>query len=288
MTVTRAEPTGKISRRLRDLCEPIASSVYFVPEAQDEYKKLGLDYMTSYFISRGACLGHPSAEVITAAFGVFNPKIVETAVSKGWSITDPPSILRARLDGQVAALRRILGDADPSRIVEILRPAMESLPCAGRALFAGLRSLDFPEDPLGQLWRVCDYVREHRGDGHIAAWVAADCDPIEIGLLTELLWGMQSKSYIRTRGWSDDELDSGIERLERKGYLRDGALTDEGREYRAAIERATDVAESGVVVAVGDDVDELLMLLGPLTRAVLEAKAYPTDPGQIMNRDWQS
>ena len=41
----------KISRRLRDLCEPIAGSVYFVPEAQEQYRALGLEsYTDSYFI----------------------------------------------------------------------------------------------------------------------------------------------------------------------------------------------------------------------------------------------
>ena len=50
----------------------------------------------------------------------------------------------------VAGLRRIL-DTDVSRIVDILRPAMEQQSYAGRALFAGLRSLPFPADPLGQL-----------------------------------------------------------------------------------------------------------------------------------------
>src|SRR5439155_12197274 len=85
----------KVSRRLRDLCEPIAGCVYFVPEALDGYKKLGLaTYMEGYFPSRGACLGKPSGEVVTAAFGVFNPAIVIPAVDAGWSKTDPETILR--------------------------------------------------------------------------------------------------------------------------------------------------------------------------------------------------
>jgi hypothetical protein len=281
-----ADRVRKVSRRLRDLCEPIAGSVYFVPEAQERYKTLGLErYADSYFVSRGACLGNPSAELIVAAFGVFNPAIVFPAVEVGWKATDPETILGARLQGAIAGLRRILGEADVRRIVDILHPAMESQSCAGRALYAGLRSLPFPDDPIGQLFRVCDYVREHRGDGHIAAWVAADCDPIEITLLTELLWGLELERYVYTRGWSKDEIGAAIARLEDKGFIRDRAFTDEGRAYRRAIESATDTAETGVVTALGGDADELFGLLEPLQRAVLDAKAYPADPSKTMSNE---
>jgi helix-turn-helix protein len=279
------ERVRAVSRRLRDLCEPIAGAVYFVPEAREAYKALGLDdYAQGYFTSRSACLGRPSGEVVTAAFGVFNPAIVIPAVTQGWTKTDPSGVLDARSDGITQALRRILGEADPSRIVQILRGVMESVDYAGRTLFSGLRSLPFPTDPFTQLWRVCDYVRERRGDGHIAAWVAAGCDPVEISLLTELLWGLELGTYIYTRGWSKEEIEAGIVRLTEKGYVRDGAFTDEGRAYRRAIESATDAMEA-VVVARLDDPDELFLLLEPLQKAVLEAKAYPVDPRAMMNRD---
>jgi hypothetical protein len=275
----------EISRRLRDLCEPIAGSVYFVREAQDAYKELGLpDYAASYFPSRGACLGHPSGPLICAAFGVFNPDIVLPAVERGWSITDPASILAARERGATQGLVRMLGDAETSVAVKILREVMESVDLAGRPLFAGLLSLPFPDDPIAQLWRVCDYVRERRGDGHVAAWVSAGCDPVEISLLTELAWGLQLRTYVFTRGWTAEEVEAGIERLKEKGYLNaDDTLTDAGRDYRRSIEAATDIGEKVVVDALADRADELFALLEPMQRAVLDAKGYPIDPGTTMN-----
>jgi hypothetical protein len=283
--VSDPERVRSVSRRLRDLCEPIAGSVYFVPEAQEAYGEAGFEnYAQSYFCTRGACLGHPTGEVVAAAFGVFNPAIVIPAVTSGWQRTDPARALEARARGATAGLRRILGEADPSPVVRILRGVMESVGYAGRPLFAGLRSLPFPGDPLTQLWRVCDYVRERRGDGHIAAWTSAGCDPVEIGLLTELYWGLELKTYIRTRGWTPEEIDAGVARLEEKGYISGGALTDEGRAYRRAIETATDNMESDVVSMI-DDPDELFGLLEPLQRAVLEAKGYPIDPARTMGAD---
>lgn len=274
------------SRRLRDLAEPIAGSVYFAPEAFAAYQELGLsDYAQGYFCSRGACLGRPSGEVVTAAFGVFNPAIVHPAVEGGWSKTDPETILDARQRGATQALWRMLGGVDPAPAVEILRRTMETQPAAGRPLFSGLRSLPFPEDPLAALWRACDLVREHRGDGHVAAWVGAGCDPVEISLLTELFWGLELGTYIYTRGWTQDDIEAGIERLENKGYISDAQLTDDGRSYRRGIEAATDAMESGVVGALGADADELFTLLEPWTRAVLDAKGYPVDPAATMGRD---
>ena len=276
----------KTSRRLRDLCEPIAGSVYFVPEVQDRYKALGLtSYADSYFISRGAALGHPSGEVITAAFGVFNPEIVLPAVATGWSKTDIPTILKARQEGVTEALHRILGEGDPSGVVAILRPIMESVDFAGRMLFAGLRSLPFPDDPITQLWRVCDYVRERRGDGHIAAWISAGCDAVEISLLTELFWGLPIATYTFTRGWTQEQVDAGIARLEAKGYVADKQFTDAGRDYRRAIEAATDALEADIVEALGERSDELFALLEPLQQAVLDAKGYPVNPAATMSAD---
>ncbi len=279
------EDVRRISRRLRDLCEPIAGSVYFAPEAVSRYEELGLDYAAGYFCSRGGCLGRAPGEVITAAFGVFNPAIVLPAVERGWAATDPETVLQARLDGATAALRRMLGDVDPSFAVKTLRPVLESAEYAGRMLFSGLRSLAFPDDPVGQLWRVCDYVREHRGDGHIAAWVSHGVDPVEVTLLTELFWGMPLGSYVQTRGWPAEEVEPAIARLEEKGYIRDRAFTDEGRAFRRAIEAATDAMEADVVHALGDEVEDLFAILEPWTKAVLDAGGYPVDPSQTMGRD---
>jgi hypothetical protein len=273
-----------VSRRLRDLAEPIAANVYFAPEAQEAYAALGLDYPTGYFCSRGACMGQVPGEVVAAAFGVFNPEVVIPLVEAGWKKTDAATILDARHRGAIAALHRQLGNADTSRAVAILRPVMEGSDYAGRMLFSGLRSLPFPGDPLGALWRVCDLVREHRGDGHIAAWVGAGCDPVEIGLLTELYWGLQPGTYIRSRAWSKEQIDAALDRLQDKGLVRDGAFTDEGRAFRRDIERATDAMEQSVVRPLGDRADELLSILEPWTKAIIDQGGYPVDPSRIMSQ----
>jgi hypothetical protein len=74
-------------------------------------------------------------------------------------------------------------------------------------------SLGLPGDPLGDAWRLADMLREYRGDAHTSAWTAAGFDATEIGLLTELYWGLPMRTYIRTRAWSDADLDAAEDRL---------------------------------------------------------------------------
>ena len=105
----QVDSVRRVSRRLRDLVEPLAANVYFAPEARAAYQHLGIeDYGAGYFTSRGACLGHVPGHVVAAAFGVFNPDVVVPAVAEGWSKTDVGSILAAREQGAVASLERIL------------------------------------------------------------------------------------------------------------------------------------------------------------------------------------
>jgi hypothetical protein len=279
-----------VSRRLWDLLEPLASSVYFSAECHSNYAKLGFDtgFGPSYFCSRAACMGQVPGEVVAATFGVFNPAIVIPAVTDGWSKTDAPSILAARLDGQRTALTRMLGDtADADRMkraTELMLRAGDAAPVAGRSLFAGLRSLGQPGDPIGDLWRSADVLREHRGDSHILAWTAMHLSAVEIGLLTELWWHQQVGGYIRSRGWSSEEIAAGIASLRERGLLdtaEQPQFTPAGEQLRAVVEEMTDGGETEVVAALGDDAEELLELLAPWTNAVLEAKGYPRDPAAL-------
>jgi hypothetical protein len=278
-----ADVVRRVSRRLRDLVEPLAANVYFAPEAQARYKALGLGYGQSYFISRGACMGQVPGEVIASAFGVFNPVMVKAMVDEGWSQTDASTILEARQGGAVESLRRILGDAPDGmeRATELLRGAGDAAFGETRALYNGLRSLGWPGDPVGNLWRAADLVREHRGDSHNCAFVAHGASAVDIGLLTELWWRMPINTYIRTRGWSEEQIQAGIANLEAKGYIKGGELTPEGEAYRGAIESATDEGERSIVEALGENADELFAILEPWAKEIVSTGGYPSDPSQL-------
>jgi hypothetical protein len=277
------------ARALAGALEPVAGQVYFAPECHEGYVALGFGGSPgsfagvaapdgpAYFCSRGSVMGRVPGEVMAAAFAVFNPAVVVPAVAHGWSLTDAATICAARTAGATAQLRRILGD-DPGgldRATALLGRAVEPLRPEGRPLFAGLRSLGLPGDPVGDAWRLADMLREYRGDAHVAAWTSAGFDGTEIGLLTEAYWGLPLRTYIRTRAWSHAELDAAEERLVARGLLADGTLTDEGRRAREAVERVTDAACRPVIDALGEDVDELVGVLRAWGSAIRDAHGYP-------------
>jgi hypothetical protein len=283
--VINDERVRSVSRRLRDLIEPLAANVYFAPEALEAYKGLGLSYIPGYFRSRSVCMGDVPGEVVVSAFGVFNPAIVLPAVAEGRraSVED---MLTARQRGAIAGLTRIL-DGVPDgvdRATALMRSAGDACTTEGHPIYAGLRSLGFPGDPMGDLWRAADLLREHRGDSHVLAWVSHGVDPVEITLLTELWWRLPLNSYVATRGWAPEEIDAAIGRLRDRGLVDGEAFTDAGKQLRASIEEATDRQEGAVVAALGDDADELLGLLEPWADAVLASGGYPTDPRQLTRR----
>jgi hypothetical protein len=291
------ETVGRRARRLAAAIEPVAGQVYFSPECHRGYEALGfgpspattmndvhLPDSPAYFTSRGSVMGQVPGDVVAAAFAVFNPAVVVPAVTHGWTLTDARTICDARTSGAIAQLARILGDAPEgaARADELLARAERGLRPEGRPLYAGQRSLPLPGWPLGDVWRRADRLREFRGDAHTASWTSAGFDATEIGLLTELYWGLPMRSYIRTRAWSDDQLDEAAGRLRGRGLLEGDAFTDAGRSAREDVERATDQQCRPIVEALGDDFDELIAILRPWGTAIRDAGGYlPTGPHEL-------
>ncbi len=270
--------------------EPVAGQVYFSPECHAAYAALGFSPSpgalpngvqfpdgAAYFTSRGSVMGQVPGEVVAAAFAVFNPEAVVPAVQFGWSKVDAPTICAARTEGAVGQLVRILGPVPDglAEATELLARAVQPLRPAGKPLFAGLRSLGLPGDPMGDMWRLADELREYRGDAHTAAWTSAGLDATEVGLLTELYWGLPLRTYVRTRAWSDEQLTAAEERLSARGLIADGALTPDGRALRESIEVGTDAQCEAVLDALGDGFDTLLARLLPWGRAIRDAGGYP-------------
>ena len=277
----RDEEVRAKARKLRDLVEVVAASVYFLPEAHAAYAELGLpDFGPPYFASRGACMGQVPGEVVTAAFGVFNPVTVIPAVDEAWSKTDRDTILAAREKGAVDGLTRLLGPAPDglARATEVLTRAGLEATGEGRGLYSGLLSLGFPGTPMGDFWRAADLVREHRGDSHIIAWVSHGLDPIQANLSTELWWHLPLRSYVRTRGWSEQQIDAAVDDLRDRGLMEGDEFTEQGEALRADIELCTDLQERSIVKTLADDFEELCMILTPMKDKLVAGGAYPVDP----------
>ena len=231
----------------------------------------------AYFTSRGSVMGQVPGEVVAAAFGVFNPAVVIPAVTYGWSITDAKTMCAARDEGAIAQLHRVLGSSPDGaeRALELLHDAVAPLRPEGRPLYSGLRALPIPTSLMGAVWRLGDMLREYRGDCHTAAWISAGYTACEIGIVSELYWGLPIKSYSKTRGWTDIDYAEAITRLEDDGIIENGMLTARGRDARENIEHATDMQCRPIIDALGDNISELIDILRPWGHEIRLAKGYP-------------
>ncbi len=210
------------ARRLRDAVEPIATQGWWSRPAGEGLTALGVDFFPGYVWGRAAALGTPTAAVVAATFGVFEPGMIAAAYEAGLASATRDDILAARSAGGAASVDAIAGADECAAIADPLLRALDGLDGLGRPLFSALRSLPVPSSPGGRLWRAAELVREHRGDGHLAALVAAGLDAVEANVLTERWLGFGLGEYSATRGF-------GTERVGGRREPPAGAWLDAGR-----------------------------------------------------------
>ena len=270
-----------LARRMWLRFEPYHATVYFAPETAAEYTAAGLKGgWMGYFASRSAALGPVGAGPVTAMFFNFAPAMVRRALPDAWTFSTPARVREARLTVADAALRRLLGDlvGDPAveQAAELATAAVDGAAEAGRPLFAAHAELDVPDDAHLRLWHAVTCLREHRGDGHLAALVAGELDGCEANVVA-VAAGLAPAEQRTRRGWTEEEWAEAEQRLSHRGLLgADGRLTPGGTMARDAIEAQTDALAAQPYVALGDDrCARLLDALEPIARRLDDAGAMP-------------
>lgn len=266
-----ADDPLRLARLMWQHIEPVHAVTYFHPRSRAAYQAVGLrGYWRGYFAGRAAPLGAVTAAPVVAAFFGFAPHMVERALPSVWQLASPEQALRARLTGAVQALAELVRDQPESPVMEaaeLLEAAVDLLDHAGRVLGAANAALPRNEQPLARLWQAATTLREHRGDGHVAALVAAGLDPVET-----LAWRATvdlPPEMVTGRGWTEDQWRAATARLVERGWLNpDGAPTARGRVEFQAIEEATDRAAARPWQALGSaNTHRLRRLLAPITAA---------------------
>ena len=270
------------ARRMWPAFETYHAHVYFVPEAAEAYRRLGLKGgWMGYFASRSAALGAASPELVTAVFFNFHPAMVARALPDAWALASPEDVVAARLQTADVGLRRLIpehiGSPGEGEAAALAREAAEAPALAGRPLFAALRALPWPDQPHLVLWHACTLLREHRGDGHVAALTAAGLDGCEAHVTLTATGSVPRETLQVNRKWSDEEWAAAEERLRARGWLdAAGKLTDAGRAGRAEVEARTDELAEEPWRALGPErTERLLELLTPLARAINAAGGVP-------------
>ena len=182
------------------------------------------------------------------------------------------------------SLRRLLGEqvvgsAELAEAAELAREAAETCSPEGRPLFAAHAELDWPAAPHLRLWHAITLLREHRGDGHLAALVGAGLSGIDaIVSHTATGRGFLESAAKAMRGWSDQEWADSVGRLQDRGVLDPAGtgLTEQGLALRARLEAATDEMAAAPWQRLGADRARRLTETGKsLSRLVIAAGAFP-------------
>jgi hypothetical protein len=263
---------GRVARRLFDLTEPICLVNFFSPEPNDAMAALGFgNYWDGYFAGRAAPLGRVPAEVVHAAFYNFAEGEVARHIPKVWDATTPEAAHAARERGCVAALRRTLGDLVETpglaRAADVLAKAATSAPTHGRVMYAGLRALAVPEEPVARLWHSANMLREHRGDGHIVALMSEQISGTEAHVLSALDMNVYpAESFGRIHHLPAARLTDVMRGLRDRRLLdASGRFTAAGRATKDRIESLTDaLAEAPYRGLESFELEELIGLLEPI------------------------
>ncbi|GAA4815011.1 hypothetical protein GCM10023200_60350 [Actinomycetospora chlora] len=265
------------ARRMFELLEPICLVTFFAEECNDELAALGhRTYWDGYFASRAASLGRVPAEVVDAAFYSFADGEVARHIPSAWDTAPPEASFAARERGSAASVRRLLGDelaGSPglARAADLVTKAARSAPTAGRVMFAGMRSMPVPADPVARLWHSATTLREHRGDGHIAALVTEGIGGTEAHILSAIDMDIHPpESFGRVHHLPAARLEAVMTGLRRRGLVdADGRFTEAGRATKERIEDLTDELAAPPFDALSAaELDELVAVLEPLTAAL--------------------
>ena len=262
-----------------ELVEPIGLIPYSADEPNEAMFALGFsNYWDTYFAGRAAPLGVVPAEVVDALFYNFAPGEVARHIPKVWRTTTPEAAIAARQRGCTNALRRILGEqiGTPafSRAVELLLKAATSAPLEGRPMYAALRALPIPEDEVTCLFHAASLLREHRGDGHIAALMIEGVGGLEAHALLALDMGMPAAKFGRIHHLPAPQIDAVIDGMRGRGLIgEDGWLSEHGRAVKQRVEAFTDdLAAKPYEALASGELDELVAALDPLAKLVVAAQ----------------
>ncbi|MEU9303767.1 hypothetical protein [Streptomyces sp. NPDC048269] len=283
MTYSGAHGLGTV-RQLWQLLEPVHALVYFAPESYEE--ATGLGYATDerwplYFAFRAAPLGPAGADLVSALFYTFSPSMVRRYVAHSWQPAPPARVLAGRAAATERALQALLGERtaspDLAEAARLARRAAEAADTAGRPLAAANAALPWPEAPHAVLWHAATILREHRGDGHIAALQAHHLDPVE-SLVLHSGAGAAPAEAFANREWPGDEWSAARDRLVAGGLLaEDGTATPAGLALRTAVEKLTDeLAAAPWSALTPQEVARLAELLLPPVLDIVGAGLLPT------------
>lgn len=133
-------------------------------------------------------------------------------------------------------------------------------------MYAALRAIPIPDDVVARFFHAGALLREHRGDGHIAALMIEGVGGLEAHVLFALDTGMPAQKFGRIHHLPAAQLAAVIDGMRDRGLIGDdGWLSEPGRAVKQRVEALTDdLAARPYESLEPDELDELMAILEPL------------------------
>ncbi|MFK0252547.1 hypothetical protein [Streptomyces sp. NPDC090445] len=279
-------PEHAARRAWHGAINPLHATIYFSPDLTAEFAALGVDDHTRAALSsRAAAMGAVGTGTVAATFYNYRYDHLARHLPAVWDTITPEQAVAARLRAADRTLRRLLGDdtvASPAmaEAADLALRATEACTRHARPLYAAHADLPVPEEPHLRLWHATTLLREHRGDGHVAALLLAGLDPLE-ALVTHSATGrgMNAKWIKAVRGWEQEDIDDAAARLRARGLLdTEGDLTAEGTAVRERLEDETDRLDAAPYEHLGaEGLARLTELGGGFVAKAVSAGAFPSN-----------
>jgi len=265
------------SRRLWKAAETVHAVTYFSEESIAAARELGYrGFWMGYFAFRAAPLGPVGPAAVEALFNNFHADRVARALPDAWEIAPPSVAIDRRRSAAAEALRRFGVEGPDEYLLQAMFGSVATIAPHGRAMFAANRQIAPTGDPVADLWQWCTTVREHRGDGHVAALAVLGIDGLEATVLLAADLGIDFELFEQSRGWERRHIDAALSRLGQHGLVdEDGGLTESGRSLRQEIEDLTDRQAFGVLSRLGEAHELVLAHLEGAAEAIRSAGAIP-------------
>lgn len=196
----------------------IGAAFYFAPETLQRGKDAGLDGFRFYFLGRGGVLGDVEAGVIRAAFGYFEPGLVEKIWSSAKEAMPPRDAARLYIScahdlgrSKLAGVEGLDGFVDAATVV------IGAVEGASMPLFEAVRCEPVPADVPAAAIHQAMVLRELRGSAHLLANTAC-------GLESRHAHGIKRPDAFKMFGY---EAEIEVTDDDRAKWLRAEQLTDD-------------------------------------------------------------
>lgn len=143
-------------------------------------------------------------------------------------------------------------------------------------MYAALLTLPLPDDVVTRLFHAASLLREHRGDGHIAALMAEGVGGLEAHVLYALNLNMPAEKFGRIHHLPAAQIAAVVGGMRDRGLIGvDGWLSEQGRAVKQRVESLTDdLAAKPYESLEPDELNELMTLLEPLATLLVAAQEW--------------